>query len=143
MSFKPYYETAELSGVTDPNLVYNLRAKLDAAGYYDDSEIERVILAELNPRASQAELLGALEPVADRLLKQYKAAATALAAATARQDGHAEHDAQNQMNELILFKRNLGHFCACTRFSRGFLTMVTRRWSLAGSERVWTSPSWS
>ena len=28
-AFKPYYETAELAGVTDPNLVYDLRAKLE------------------------------------------------------------------------------------------------------------------
>jgi len=35
-AFKTYYQTAELSDVTDPNLVYNLRAKLDNAGYYDE-----------------------------------------------------------------------------------------------------------
>ncbi len=35
-AFKTYYETAELSGVTDPHLVYDLRAKLDAAGHYPD-----------------------------------------------------------------------------------------------------------
>ena len=29
-AFKTYYETAELEGVTDPNLVFDLRAKLDA-----------------------------------------------------------------------------------------------------------------
>ena len=31
-AFKTYYETAELEAVTDPNLVYDLRAKLDAIG---------------------------------------------------------------------------------------------------------------
>src|ERR1700693_2877212 len=35
-AFKTYHTTAELTDVTDPNLVYNLRAKLDAAGHYDD-----------------------------------------------------------------------------------------------------------
>ena len=35
-AFKAYYTTAELSATTDPNLVFNLRAKLDAAGHYDD-----------------------------------------------------------------------------------------------------------
>ena len=34
--FKKYYETAQLSATTDPNLVYDLRQKLDAAGYYDE-----------------------------------------------------------------------------------------------------------
>ena len=35
-AFQTYYETAELEAATDPNLVYNLRAKLDAMGYYDE-----------------------------------------------------------------------------------------------------------
>src|ERR1700704_308674 len=37
-AFKAYYATAELSATTDPNLVFNLRAKLDGAGHYDDFE---------------------------------------------------------------------------------------------------------
>ena len=52
-AFRTYYATAELSGVTDPNLVYNLRAKLDAAGHYDDCEVDRVAAVELNPNAKQ------------------------------------------------------------------------------------------
>ncbi len=109
-SFKPYYDTAELADVTDPNLVYDLRAKLDTTGYYDDNEVERVVAVELNPSASQAELSAALEPVADRLLKRYKAAKDKLKAAEARKDVTAEQEAKNEMNELILFKRNLGAF---------------------------------
>src|SRR5207302_11204314 len=52
-AFKTYYTTAELSDVTDPNLVYNLRAKLDAAGHYDDFEVDRVAAVELNPNSKQ------------------------------------------------------------------------------------------
>ena len=73
-AFKTYYTTAELADVTDPNLVYNLRAKLDAAGHYDDFEVDRVVAVELNPNAKQSDLVAALEPVVDRLLKRYKAA---------------------------------------------------------------------
>jgi type I restriction enzyme R subunit len=29
--------------VTDPNLVYDLRAKLDASGHYDEFEVDRVV----------------------------------------------------------------------------------------------------
>ncbi len=109
-AFKPYYETAELANVTDPDLVYNLRAKLDATGYYDDNEVERVVAVELNPRASQAELSAALEPVADRLLRQYKAARNELLDARVRQDKQAEQDAQNEINALNLFKRQIGAY---------------------------------
>ena len=42
-AFKTYHTTAELEDVTDPNLVFNLRSKLDAAGHYDDFEVNRVV----------------------------------------------------------------------------------------------------
>ncbi len=109
-AFKVYYETAELSGVTDPNLVLDLRAKLDASGHYDDYEVDRVVTVELNPKASQAELSAAIEPVADRLLKRYKAATAELKVAQAKKDAKAEQEAQNALNALVLFKRQLGAF---------------------------------
>ena len=61
LAFKTFHTTAELSAATDPNLVYNLRAKLDAAGHYDDFEVERVVQVELNPNAKQGDLVAALE----------------------------------------------------------------------------------
>ncbi len=109
-AFKTYYETAELENVTDPNLVYDLRAKLDAFGHYDDNEVERVVTVELDPKASQAQLQAAIAPVADRLLKQYKAHKQALEAAKDAQDSKAEKDAKDAMAALVLFKRDLGAF---------------------------------
>ncbi len=109
-AFKPYYETAALAGVTDPNLVFDLRAKLDAAGHYDDHEIERVVAVELNPKATQQQLSVAVAPVADRLIKQFAAAKQALAAATATGDARAEQTARETMAALLLFKRDLGTF---------------------------------
>jgi type I restriction enzyme R subunit len=53
-AFKVYYETATLETTTDPNLVYNLRAKLDATGYYDDFEVDRVAAVDLNPSSKQS-----------------------------------------------------------------------------------------
>ncbi len=108
--FKVYYDTAELSGVTDPNLVYDLRAKLDASGYYDDNEIERVVRVELDPKATQGELSSAIVPVADRLLKRFKALQAAIQAAKAAKDPDAEKTARNQQEDLFLFKRNMGVF---------------------------------
>ncbi len=109
-AFKTYYETAELEGVTDPHLVYDLRAQLDAAGHYDDNEVERVVKVEMDPRANQYELVAAIEPVADRLLKRYKAARAGLKAAQDLRDGKAEQQAKDEINALVLFKRNLGGF---------------------------------
>ena len=109
-AFKTYHATAELEGVTDPNLVYDLRAKLDASGHYDDFEVERVVRAELDPHGTQAALLAAIEPVADRLLKQFAAARQSLIAAQNSKDANDEQAAQNMLNALALFKRDIGTF---------------------------------
>lgn len=109
-AFKTYYETAEMEAVTDPNLVYDLRAKLDGVGFYDDNEVDRVVRVELDPKASQKELAAAIAPVADRLLKRYKALQEAIKIAQATQDTKAEKDAKDEKAALELFKRNLGAF---------------------------------
>lgn len=109
-AFKTYYTTAELSATTDPNLVYNLRAKLDAAGHYDDFEVDRVVAVELNPNAKQSELVKALEPVLDRIMKRYKAAQAALTIAKAKQDDQTAKAAQDELDALALFKGDLGAY---------------------------------
>ena len=109
-AFKTYHTTAELAATTDPNLVYNLRAKLDATGHYGTFEVVRVVAVELNPLATQGDLLKALEPVADRLLKKYKAAQAALQAARAASDEDASKTAQEELNALVLFKSDLGAY---------------------------------
>jgi type I restriction enzyme, R subunit len=109
-AFKTYHTTAELAATTDPNLVFNLRAKLDAAGHYDDFEVDRVVAVELNPDAKQSELVAALEPVRDRLMKRYKAAQEALKTAKTKEDDKAAEDAQNELKALILFRSDLGAF---------------------------------
>ena len=40
-AFLPYYRQASLTATTDPNLVYDLKSKLDSAGLYDWSEVEQ------------------------------------------------------------------------------------------------------
>jgi len=109
-SFKMYYDTAELADVTDPNLVYNLRAKLDAEGHYDDFEVDRVVAVELKANAKQSELAAAVEPVVDRLHKKYKAAQEALKVAKEKHDQATAETAQNELNALLLFQTDMGAF---------------------------------
>lgn len=106
-AFRTYYDTAELSNVTDPHLVYDLRMKLDAAGYYDDFEVNRVVEVEFNPKSKQSDLAAALEPVVSRLLHHYKAAQEKLKAARAKDDAKAAEAAQNELNALVLFKHDM------------------------------------
>jgi type I restriction enzyme, R subunit len=109
-AFLTYYETAELANVTDPHLVYDLRMKLDAAGFYDEFEVNRVVEVEFSPKAKQSDLAGAIEPVVARILHRYKAAQEKLKAANAKEDSKAVEDAKNEMNALILFKHDMGAF---------------------------------
>ncbi len=109
-AFKAYYRTAELADTTDPNLVFNLRAKLDAAGYYDDFEVNRVVEVELDSGSTQGDLVAALEPVADRVLRQYRSAQEAHAAASDRNDSAAMQAAQDDLDALKLFKADMGAY---------------------------------
>ena len=109
-SFKMYHTTAELSNITDPNLVYNLRSKLDAAGHYDEFEVNRVVATEMKLDAKQGDLVAAIAPVEDRLMKRYKAAQQALKIAKENKDDKAIKSAQDELNALILFKSDMGAF---------------------------------
>ena len=109
-AFKTYYETAELEAVTDPHLVFDLRAKLDAAGYYDEFEVERVAKVDLDPNGTQKQLDAAIAPVADRLLKRYKAAQQDKAAAEESKDEKAAKAAKDTLDALILFKNDMGAY---------------------------------
>lgn len=109
-AFQTYYETARLEDVTDPNLVYNMRAKLDATGYYDEIEVDRVAAIELDPNSRQSDLVRALEPVADRLVRQFKVAKQQWIDAKNSGDESAAENAHGEMEALLLFKRDIMSF---------------------------------
>lgn len=109
-AFKTYYDTAELEAATDPNLVFDLRAKLDAAGHYDQFEVDRVAAVDLDPQGTQKALDAAIAPVADRLLKRYKAAQAEFNQAKALNDEGATKAAKDTLDALVLFKGDMGAF---------------------------------
>lgn len=106
-AFQTYHETAELESATDPNLIFDIRAKLDAAGHYDDFEVERVVRVELDPNAKQSELIAAIEPVADRLLKAFNGAKQAYNLARSTGNETAMAEAMDHMSALDLFKGDM------------------------------------
>jgi type I restriction enzyme R subunit len=102
-AFKPYYETAELAGVTDPYIVFEMKAKLDAMGLYEKYEVERVVEVALKgKKARTSDLDAAISPVANRLLKAFAEAKKGAAGS----DSQAQ-EAKNQMNALLLFKNDI------------------------------------
>tara|TARA_R110002167_G_scaffold89368_1_gene241187 strand:+ start:9924 stop:13037 length:3114 start_codon:yes stop_codon:yes gene_type:complete len=106
-SFKVYFTTASLSDVTDPNLILDLRSKLDATGYYDEFEVDRVVNVELNPKSKQKQLEAAIKPVAERLLKQYENAKADFNLAKQNNDDETAKAAKETMGALELFKHNM------------------------------------
>ena len=109
-AFKTYYETAEMEAVTDPHQVYDLRAKLDATGFYDDYEVDRVAKVDLDPKGTQKQLDAAIAPVADRLLKRYKAAQQDKLMAEEKHDDKVARAAKDQLEALLLFKNDMGAY---------------------------------
>lgn len=109
-AFRTYFETAELNNVTDPNIVLDLKAKLDGLGYYDEFEVNRVVEVELNPSAKQSDLVAAITPVADRLLRGFKDAQERQRVAQASIDHRMEKAAKDEMESLILFRNDIGAF---------------------------------
>jgi type I restriction enzyme, R subunit len=115
-AFKTYYETAELQTVTNPEIVLNLKAKLDAGGWYDEFEVDRVVNVELTAKPTQGELFAAIAPVADRLVKRYKAANGRKLAAEAANEEKAAQDARDELEALLLFRSDIGAYCRLYSF---------------------------
>ena len=66
-SFQPYYRTAQLEEVTDPNIVHELMTKLGKTNVYLWREVENFAEAFFNPKVkSQGALHAQLKPAFDR-----------------------------------------------------------------------------
>lgn len=71
-AFLPYYRTAKMSDVTDPNLVHTLRQKLDDAGIYLWEEVLDFAKGYFNPKGKQATIQSPLKKAHDRFKAQDK-----------------------------------------------------------------------
>jgi type I restriction enzyme R subunit len=109
-AFKTYFTTAELSSATDPNLILNLKAKLDAQGFYEQFEVDRVVAVELDPAAKQSQLHAAVKPVAERLLVRFRTAKQSFRDASLTQDDKAPQAAKDVMDALSLFKTDISTY---------------------------------
>ena len=113
-AFKTYYATAELAEATDPNLILDLKTKLDAQGHYDEFEIERVVKVLLeathSDKVRQKHLFGAIEPVAQRLMMLHKQARLAYRQAEEINDVEASKRAKDELDALMLFRSDMGTY---------------------------------
>lgn len=68
-SFANYYVATELDAVTDPNVVYDIKERLDSFYVYDETEVDGVADAyytDSNPASVLSEIEGRLAPAVDK-----------------------------------------------------------------------------
>jgi len=76
-AFQPYYQTAELADVSDPDLIFNLFDKLRAAGIFTWQEVEQFCAAFFVKTNSDAAIINICKPAVERWQKRYQSAIAA------------------------------------------------------------------
>ncbi|MES9857308.1 MAG: DEAD/DEAH box helicase family protein [Sedimenticola sp.] len=123
-AFQPYYQTAELEDVSDPNLIFELFDKLRAAGIFTWQEVEQFCEAFFIKNKSNAAIANICKPAVERWQKRYKSAVDAYKQARdmferTKMTGDAVliANAENSFKEckkekdlLEIFKKDLGTF---------------------------------
>ncbi|HMQ05455.1 MAG TPA: DEAD/DEAH box helicase family protein [Pyrinomonadaceae bacterium] len=95
-AFRTYYKKAELAGVSDPNLIHNLQAKLDDYRIYLPSEVDAFAESYFDPKGKQAALQAHIAPAVDRYRE--------------RQRTGKETDDRKLLDSLEVFRKDLGNF---------------------------------
>ncbi|MGN6127898.1 MAG: type I restriction endonuclease subunit R [Humibacter sp.] len=96
-AFKDYYRKAELTALTDPNLIYDLVTKLDSSGIYTMAEVGQAFdAAILGGVHANSKVSAATAPAVDRFQKRWVNAVL---------DGD-----KPEQDELKLFKADAGQF---------------------------------
>lgn len=93
--FRVYFRDAQLDGTTDPDLVHDLRSKLDMAGIYTEADVEEF---------AQAYLDGPVQSAHTSSLKN------AAATFNARFEAAEEAGNQTEIETLDLFRNDVGAF---------------------------------
>ena len=94
-AFEPYYEATTLADVTDPNIVHQTMAKLDASGIYLESEINGLVDDFLAHKGNNA-LIKWITPARDRFRDRERIA--------------LDHNDKHTVDELELFRKDVGTF---------------------------------
>ncbi|AXA65425.1 type I restriction endonuclease subunit R [Pseudomonas oryzihabitans] len=129
-AFLPYYTKAELSDVTDPQIIYDLQKRLDAERIYHWQEVEAFALAFFDPKAAASKLSYYCQPAKERFAKRYAFSVESRQQAldfkrTAEANGdnaglkkaeHALRETGEQVDQLDLFRKNLQSFVRLYEF---------------------------
>lgn len=123
-AFQPYYQTATLTDVSDPQLVFDLFAKLRTSGIFLWSEVEQFCKVFFNNHLPIAALSNICKPAVQRWQQRYNSAVEAYENAKkiverTKQTGdvvlitNAENTykaCEQEKSKLLIFKKDLGSF---------------------------------
>ncbi len=123
-AFQPYYQTAELADVSNPDLIFDLFDKLRAAGIFTWQEVEQFCEAFFVKSKSNAAIANICKPAVERWQKRYQSAIDAYNLAQAMFErtqktadavliANAENSfkaCQQEKAVLEIFKKDLGTF---------------------------------
>lgn len=123
-AFQPYFQTAELDDVSDPNLIFELFDKLKMASIFTWSEVEQFCEAYFVKNKSNAAIANICKPAIERWSHRYKSAVEAYKQArdmferTKKTNdavliANAENsfkDCKKEKDALEIFKKDLGTF---------------------------------
>lgn len=123
-SFQPYYQTAELADVSDPDLIFDLFEKLRTSGIFTWQEVEQFCEAFFIKSKSNAAIANICKPAIERWQKRYKSAVDAHKQAKAMFErtkktadavliANAENSlkaCKQEKDALEIFKKDLGTY---------------------------------
>jgi len=123
-SFQPYYQTAELADVSNPDLIFDLFDKLRAAGIFTWQEVEQFCDAFFVKSKSNAAIANICKPAIERWQVRYKSAVDAFKQAKDMFErtkqtldpvliANAENsfkECKEEKDALDIFKKDLGTF---------------------------------
>ena len=123
-AFQPYFQTAELDDVSDPNLIFELHDKLRSTGVFKWPEVEQFCNAFFVKNKSNAAISNICKPAVERWTKRYKSALDAYKQAKDMFErtkmtndavliANAENafkDCKKEKDGLEIFKKDLGTF---------------------------------
>jgi len=101
-AFAPYYRTATLTDVSDPNVIHEIQSKLDAARIYTVSEVAAFARAYFDPRGTQQQMQAHIAPAVDRF--------------RVRQREAVAQDNKEELDALAIFRKDLGSFVRAYEF---------------------------
>ena len=123
-AFRTYYKAARISDVQDPNVVYDMKARLDDMQIYEAEEVRQFGIAITDPDVTHVRLYSLTQPATDRfngrmkmlndaidlcerefLMAEQKGDKSGAEKADARRSQHAK-----ARDELLIFSEGMGKF---------------------------------